>query len=77
MSTIKGWGITLTTWTETKEMFNYPKEDNNGGFEHGFEFVEDEDGYVPMDAQWFLSDSDMWTYINGNELKVLKKHEVV
>lgn len=70
MSTIKGLPIKTTTWTKTKKEFNYPENDNNDGFEHGFEFIEDEDGYVPMDAQWFKTESDMYTFINQNELKV-------
>lgn len=70
MNGIKGWSIKTTTWQAVKELFNYPENDNNDGFEFGFEFVEDEDGYVPMDAQWFLTESDMYTFINNNELKV-------
>jgi len=70
MSTIKGLAIKTTTWTATKKEFNYPENDDNGGFEYGFEFIEDEDGFIPMDAQWFLSEMDMYTFINQNELKV-------
>ena len=71
MSSIKGLSIkTPITWTATKKEFNYPENDNNDGFEHGFEFEEDEDGAIPMDAQWFLTESDMYTFINQNELKI-------
>mgnify|MGYP000064470396 FL=1 len=69
MSTIKGLKVKTTTWTKTKKEFGYPENDNNDGFEFGFEFIEDEDGYMPMDAQWFLSESDMYTFMNKNELK--------
>jgi hypothetical protein len=71
MSTIKGLSIRTTTWTQTKERFNYPENDNNGGYEYGFEFEPDNEGYVPMEAQWFLTEQDMYTFINKNELKVL------
>ena len=71
MSEIKGLPITTTTWTETKEKYGYPENDNNEGYEYGFEFVPDEDGYTPMDAQWFETEREMYTYINRNELKVL------
>ena len=73
MSIIKGLSINLTTWTKTREQYNYPENDNNGGYEHGFEFEPDADGYVPMEAQWFLTESDMYKFINQNELKVLLK----
>lgn len=73
MSIIKGLPINITTWTKTKKEFNYPENDNNDGFEFGFEFVEDEDGFVPMDAQWFKTESDMYTFINQNELKEVVK----
>ena len=70
MSTIKGLSIKPTTWAKVKKEFNYPKEDNNEGYGFGFEFEND-----IMDAQWFLTESDMYTFINKNELKVL--HEVI
>jgi len=70
MSTIKGLKIkTPTNWSAVREAFNYPESDNNGGFEYGFEFVEDENALEP---QWFLTESDMYTFINQNELKIEK-----
>ena len=69
MSTIKGQGIKVTTWSNVREKFNYPKDDNNGGYEFGFEFV-DEDLDAELDSQWFETETEMYTYINGNELKI-------
>jgi len=67
---IKGLSIKLLTWSKVRDEFNYPKEDDNGGFEHGFEFIVEEDEYKP-DTQWFKLESDMYTFINRNELKVI------
>ena len=36
MNGIKGWSIKTTTWQAVKELFNYPENDNNDGFEFGF-----------------------------------------
>ena len=76
MKGIKGWSIKTTTWKAVKELFDYPEHDDNEGFGFGFEFVEDEVGYTPMGAQWFKTESDMYTFINKNELKVLKPETV-
>jgi hypothetical protein len=68
MSTIKGQSIKTTTWTKVKEEYNYDEDDYNGGYEYGFEFEDN-----ILEAQWFLTESDMYTFINKNELKVLRK----
>ena len=73
MSIIKGLPIRTTTWSKTKKDFNYPENDNNMGLEYGFEFIEDEDGFTPMNEQWFKSERDMRTFINQNELKEMVK----
>ena len=69
MSTIKGQTVKVTTWSKVKEEFNYPENDNNGGYEFGFEFL-DEDLNAELDAQWFEDEIEMYTYINRNELKI-------
>lgn len=67
---IKGLSIKLLTWSVVRDEFNYPKEDDNGGFEHGFEFIVEEDEEKP-DTQWFTTEYDMYMFINSNELKVI------
>ena len=65
--------VKLITWTEVKKAKGFT--DDNDGYEFGVEFLE-EDGYVPMDEQWFLNERDMYTFINANQLKIQKKHVV-
>ena len=71
MSRIKGRAIKTTTWTKVQKEFNYPEIDNNDGFEFGFEFEPDGNGWIPMEAQWFLTESDMYSFINRNEDKLI------
>jgi hypothetical protein len=65
---IKGLNIKLLVWSVVRKEFDYPIEDDNEGFEFGFEFIVNEDEEKP-DTQWFRSESDMFTFINSNELK--------
>jgi len=73
MSTIKGQSISLITWTQVrKNNANIKENDYNGGYEYGFEFVNDIVNDI-VGEQWFITESDMYHFINRNELKVLHK----
>jgi hypothetical protein len=67
---MKGLNISLLTWSVVREKFHYPIEDDNEGFEYGFEFIVSDEEEKP-DTQWFRSETDMYTFINANELKVI------
>ena len=63
---IVGATVQLRTWTQVKQEQGYT--DNNDGYEYGIEFINNE-----LDPQWFTSESDMYTFINDNSLKVQKE----
>ncbi len=71
---MKGQLIELVNWEDVRRDNKYPIEDNNEGYIFGIEFVTDDDNPFPMDAQWFTTEREMYTFINKNELKILKMH---
>ena len=71
---IKGQEIELVNWEDVRRDNKYPIEDNNAGYIFGIEYVSEDDNPFPMDMEWFQTEQEMYTYINQNELKILKMH---